>query len=92
MTFTISVADAGVAFDCEPEQNVLDAAETAGWAIPYSCRKGICDSCVGSLTTGELEVPGEGNVCGPATGSPVTAGRAGNCGFGVVPIAVRPSW
>lgn len=66
MTFTISVKDAGVAFDCEPEQNVLDAAEAAGWAIPYSCRKGICDSCVGTLTTGELEVPGKGNVCGPA--------------------------
>ncbi|GAA4617659.1 2Fe-2S iron-sulfur cluster-binding protein [Saccharopolyspora hordei] len=66
MTFTISVRGSEIAFDCEPEQNVLDAAETAGWAIPYSCRKGVCDTCVGGLSTGVLDVPGQGRVCGPA--------------------------
>lgn len=66
MTFTISVRDSEVAFDCEPGQNVLDAAEMAGWAIPYSCRKGVCDTCLGSVTSGAVEGLGGGSVCAPA--------------------------
>lgn len=62
----ISVKDTAITFDCAPEQNVLDAAEAAGWAIPYSCRKGVCDTCVGTLTAGEAEIPGSGRACGPA--------------------------
>lgn len=65
MTFTVTIRDADIVFGCDPTQNVLDAAETAGWAIPYSCRKGVCDTCVGSLVTGELDVAGRGSVCGP---------------------------
>ncbi|WP_030422514.1 FAD-binding oxidoreductase [Streptomyces sp. NRRL F-5065] len=66
MTFTVSVKESEIAFDCGPDQNVLDAAETAGWAIPYSCRKGVCDTCVGSLVAGTFDVPGRGEVRGPA--------------------------
>ncbi|GAB2754909.1 2Fe-2S iron-sulfur cluster-binding protein [Sinomonas soli] len=66
MTFTISVRDSEVAFGCKPGQNVLDAAETAGWAIPYSCRKGVCDTCLGTLASGSVEAPGGGSVTGPA--------------------------
>lgn len=65
MTFTISVRDSEVTFGCEAGQNVLDAAEMAGWAIPYSCRKGVCDSCLGSLTSGSVEALGSGPVCAP---------------------------
>ncbi|MGW4440759.1 2Fe-2S iron-sulfur cluster-binding protein [Streptomyces sp. NPDC004596] len=66
MTFTISVRGSDIAFGCEPGQNILDAAEEAGWAIPYSCRKGVCDTCLGSVTAGPLDMPGSGSVCGPA--------------------------
>ncbi|NUP62326.1 MAG: 2Fe-2S iron-sulfur cluster binding domain-containing protein [Nonomuraea sp.] len=66
MTFTISVRGSDVAFGCEQGQSVLDAAETAGWAIPYSCRKGVCDTCLGSVTAGPLDIPGSGSVLGPA--------------------------
>jgi NAD(P)H-flavin reductase/ferredoxin len=65
VTFTISVRGSDIAFSCEPGQNILDAAETAGWAIPYSCRKGVCDSCLGSVTAGPLDIPGSGAVLGP---------------------------
>jgi CDP-4-dehydro-6-deoxyglucose reductase len=65
MTFTVTIMETDIVFGCDPAQNVLDAAETAGWAIPYSCRKGVCDTCVGSLVAGELDVSGRGNVCGP---------------------------
>lgn len=68
MSNTISVTDTDVTFTYEPGQTVLDAAEAAGWAIPYSCRKGVCDTCVGALRAGELGVPGGGTVCGPADG------------------------
>jgi NAD(P)H-flavin reductase/ferredoxin len=68
MSNTISVTDTDITFPYEPGQTVLDAAEAAGWAIPYSCRKGVCDTCVGTLRAGELGVPGAGAVCGPADG------------------------
>lgn len=63
---TISIKHSEIAFECAPEQTVLEAAESAGWGIPYSCRKGVCDTCIGTLTSGELNVPGTGAVCGPA--------------------------
>lgn len=63
---TISIASSDITFDCAPDQSVLEAAESAGWAIPYSCRKGVCDTCIGSLTSGSLDVPGTGTVCSPA--------------------------
>ena len=61
----VSVADSDVAFDCAPGSSVLDAAEEAGWALPYSCRKGVCDSCVGAVLDGEVDVRGV-TVTGPA--------------------------
>lgn len=63
---TISIKRSEITFKCAPEQTVLEAAESAGWGIPYSCRKGVCDTCIGTLTSGELNVPGIGAVCGPA--------------------------
>ncbi len=63
---TISIKGTDIAFECAPEQTVLEAAEMAGWGIPYSCRKGVCDTCVGTLTAGEIAVPRTGTICGPA--------------------------
>ncbi|HEY3463532.1 MAG TPA: 2Fe-2S iron-sulfur cluster-binding protein [Amycolatopsis sp.] len=65
---TISVTDTDITFPCEPGQTVLDAAEAAGWAIPYSCRKGVCDTCLGGITAGPVTVPGTGSIRGPADG------------------------
>jgi len=42
MTFTVSVDESDIAFACEPGETVLDAAERAGYSLPYSCRKGVC--------------------------------------------------
>ncbi|MFD4326490.1 2Fe-2S iron-sulfur cluster-binding protein [Nocardioides sp. NPDC058538] len=66
MTHTISVADTDISFTAEEGQSILDAAETAGWAIPYSCRKGVCATCEGTLNAGKLDTPNQGVVCGPA--------------------------
>lgn len=64
---TVSVLDTEVSFVCETGQTVLDAAEAAGWAIPYSCRKGVCSSCEGVLVDGAVTVPAKGTVSGPAS-------------------------
>ncbi|UTM45750.1 2Fe-2S iron-sulfur cluster-binding protein [Glutamicibacter mysorens] len=62
---TISITGTDIAFDAQPGQSVLEAAEDNGWAIPYSCRKGVCDTCVGVLDSGEASTLGaKGIVCG----------------------------
>ena len=53
MTFHISVAGTDYRFPCEPEESVLDAAQRAGFEVPYSCRKGVCGTCKGRLVAGE---------------------------------------
>ena len=47
MTFNIRIVGADIAFACADGETVLDAAERAGYSIPYSCRKGVCLSCAG---------------------------------------------
>jgi NAD(P)H-flavin reductase/ferredoxin len=68
MTYRIDVVDTGISFPCEPGETVLDAAERAGYAIPYSCRKGVCSTCEGELAVGRAEVRGRGPAEGPAAG------------------------
>jgi NAD(P)H-flavin reductase/ferredoxin len=53
MTFQISVAGTEFRFPCEPNEAVLDAAQRAGFEIPFSCRKGVCGTCKGRIVSGE---------------------------------------
>jgi NAD(P)H-flavin reductase/ferredoxin len=80
----VSVADSDIVFPCAPGQTVLEAAETAGWAIPYSCRKGVCTSCAGALTAGRADIAGRGTVTGPT--EPVLLCRTTPLG----PTEIRP--
>lgn len=66
--FRVTVAGADVYFLCTEDQTVLDAAEAAGFSIPYSCRKGACASCEGDLLSGEARATGQGMLVGPASG------------------------
>ncbi|ATI43722.1 FAD-binding oxidoreductase [Cognatishimia sp. D5M38] len=69
MSFRITVTDHDdIGFDCEEDETVLDAADRAGYAIPYSCRKGVCSSCEGGIAAGEAMVRGQGVQAGPAEG------------------------
>lgn len=65
MTYTISVTGEDISFDCEEDETVLEAVERAGYAIPYSCRKGLCASCQGKIISGEAKVKGQGLCIGP---------------------------
>jgi NAD(P)H-flavin reductase/ferredoxin len=64
MTYRIAVAHSDVTFVAEPGETVLDAAERAGFALPYSCRKGVCSNCEAGLALGTLKI-GSKTVEGP---------------------------
>lgn len=68
MSYQVTVADTEFAFPCAADQTVLDAAESAGLQIPYSCRKGVCVTCAGELRDGTVDVRGTGTVDGPRSG------------------------
>jgi NAD(P)H-flavin reductase/ferredoxin len=54
MNARVRLENTDVAFEADAGQSLLDAALHAGVALPYSCRKGICGSCVGSIAEGEV--------------------------------------
>jgi NAD(P)H-flavin reductase/ferredoxin len=62
---TVSVAGTDTTFRCRDGQTIVEAAEEAGLAIPYSCRRGACSSCAGELTAGTVRLPHDPPVQGP---------------------------
>ena len=56
MTNYIYVKTQDIAISFEDGQTILDAAEQAGFALPYSCRRGVCSSCKGGLVSGHVIV------------------------------------
>jgi len=47
----------GRRFDVQPGETVLEAAQRAGIALPYSCRAGVCGSCKATLLAGRCHYP-----------------------------------
>lgn len=90
MTFTIRVADQDISYDCAPNESVLDATERAGYSIPYSCRKGVCASCLGDLVTGTALVRGQGVCTGPMQGVLLCQARP-QSDIEISPSRIRPS-
>jgi CDP-4-dehydro-6-deoxyglucose reductase/3-phenylpropionate/trans-cinnamate dioxygenase ferredoxin reductase subunit len=62
--------DSGPSFDCAECETLVAAAERAGWALPASCRAGVCGSCEGAVCDGAFVVPGRNDdgavIAGPA--------------------------
>jgi CDP-4-dehydro-6-deoxyglucose reductase, E3 len=55
-SFRIAI-EGGPSFDCGAGENLVSAAERAGWALPASCRAGICGSCEGDVDEGAFVLP-----------------------------------
>lgn len=51
---TVTFSIAGVSAPLDADETILEAAETAGVEIPYSCRVGECGVCVTRLLEGEV--------------------------------------
>ncbi|WP_159010164.1 2Fe-2S iron-sulfur cluster-binding protein [Bradyrhizobium sp. S69] len=67
MIFQVAIDDSVIAFGCEAGETVLDAAERAGYSLPYSCRKGICSTCEAGLRHGQVAV-GAQQMAAPTNG------------------------
>jgi CDP-4-dehydro-6-deoxyglucose reductase/3-phenylpropionate/trans-cinnamate dioxygenase ferredoxin reductase subunit len=61
MTSMINIAQRDIVFPCGPDERILDAAERAGYVVPYGCRKGVCGTCRGKLTKGSVKVAPSGS-------------------------------
>jgi len=55
--FTVTLQSTGRRFDVAAGETVLEAAQRAGIALPYSCRAGVCGSCKATLLAGRCEYP-----------------------------------
>lgn len=57
LVFTVTLKTSGRRFPVAPGETVLEAAQRAGIALPYSCRAGVCGSCKATLLEGRCEYP-----------------------------------
>jgi NAD(P)H-flavin reductase/ferredoxin len=70
--YRITTADEALDFECAAHESVLAAAERAGWALPASCRAGVCGSCEGEVLSGTFVTPGRQDL-GPQQEGPASA-------------------
>ncbi|GGA48234.1 2Fe-2S iron-sulfur cluster-binding protein [Dyella nitratireducens] len=56
LVFTVTLTN-GRRFGVQPGETVLEAAQRAGIALPYSCRAGVCGSCKATLIEGRCHYP-----------------------------------
>ncbi|TCI06528.1 2Fe-2S iron-sulfur cluster binding domain-containing protein [Dyella soli] len=55
--YTVTIQSTGRHFPVAPGETVLEAAQRAGIALPYSCRAGVCGSCKATLLAGHCSYP-----------------------------------
>ncbi|HET8763859.1 MAG TPA: 2Fe-2S iron-sulfur cluster-binding protein, partial [Rhodanobacter sp.] len=53
----VTLKRSGRRFAVATAETVLEAAQRAGVALPYSCRSGVCGSCKATLLDGQCSYP-----------------------------------
>jgi ferredoxin-NADP reductase len=51
---TVSFSKSHLEADCDGKTPILEAGERAGATLPFGCRMGICHTCVGMLSAGQV--------------------------------------
>ncbi len=54
MPYTIYISNADISFNCEADQNILDAAHQANILLSYGCKSGLCGSCEAVVQHGQI--------------------------------------
>lgn len=52
-SFTVKLARSGVEFEVPEHKSILEVLEEHGFEIPFSCREGLCGTCVTNVCEGE---------------------------------------
>src|ERR1035437_1153082 len=55
MTFQTTIQPSGHQFPIEANETLLEAALKHGYALPYSCRDGVCGVCKGKVLQGQVD-------------------------------------
>jgi CDP-4-dehydro-6-deoxyglucose reductase len=55
MTFKTTLQPSGHTFPIETHETILEAALKHGFALPYSCRDGVCGTCKGKILSGRVD-------------------------------------
>lgn len=55
MTFKVTIQPAGVTYECDPTDSILNAGLAKGYFLPFSCRSGVCGTCKGQIIEGEID-------------------------------------
>lgn len=52
-SFTVRLERSGVEFEVPEQKSILQVLEEHGFEIPFSCREGLCGTCVTNVCSGE---------------------------------------
>lgn len=55
MTYQTTIQPSGHQFPIEEHETLLEAALRHGYALPYSCRDGVCGACKGRVLQGQVD-------------------------------------
>lgn len=55
--YKIQIEPSAIAVDAVEGESVLEACLRAGHPLPYSCRSGLCGTCMGELLAGDIDYP-----------------------------------